>query len=266
MATKEEIIGLANSIIDATNALSVQPTSPAATLTWPTPTDCLAGTPPAAPWPYDLASDPDAHSVDLTYYDRMHAAARDGSVLFIGHSQIQQMDTASASPFGVAMGYGGETFRRLMVKRLNRLGSGNLIHRAGAVVLLSGVCDIGSTTYYGAPSTHQAADTVANLMYRQLAGWATGKWVIVKCLPIDEFSASAPGYNAEIDRMNAGIVAAMAATTANVRFVDIKSQVIDSDGNLRDDCHIGDGVHLSKLSQAILTAGISAALQSLGVQ
>lgn len=231
-------------------------------LVWPTATDCLGGTVPSMP--SLVAGDVDSGAVNLTYYDRMLDAMPDGAVPFFGHSLVQGMAVCEASPFGVNLGYGGESMRRLLY-RLNRTSSKNALHRSGAAVLHTGVVDFGNTGYYGSMTNLQAAATVLGMYGGQYKNWITGKWVVVGPVRGDQRVSGFPaGYNTSCDHVNASL-AGLFSATPNIKVIDPTTAMTDGTGNLTAAFHIGDGQHLSKAGNSILAGLIKAQLVSLGV-
>jgi hypothetical protein len=229
--------------------------------------DCLGGTwPSAVPFPFGLASnDTLPTAVDLSYYDRLMAHCPDGTIFITGDSIVQDSIAGKISQFAQTFGVGGESLRRC----INRIARGGLIHRSGAVVFASGINELANFTYYSPYTTAQITDNIA-YMHSGLAAQATGKWVICDILPVDEpllcanVSANYSGMNAKIDMANTKVRNAWASSPAQVQFVGLKPQLVDSSGNLADANHI-DGMHLSMAGDDIKCAGIKAALQALGV-
>jgi lysophospholipase L1-like esterase len=187
----------------------------------------------------------------------------DGTIMALGDSIVQDMVTWKIGPFVEGFGVGGESLRRC----LNRLQRGGLIHRAGAVILATGINELANFAYYGPYNADQITNNLA-FMHSGLAAQATGKWVVRDILPVDEpvlvanLSSNYSGMNAKIDLANQRIRAAWANSSAQVQFVELKAQLVDSSGNLADSYHI-DGMHLSRAGDDIQCASIKAALQRL---
>ncbi|MBB3411192.1 hypothetical protein FHT87_005145 [Rhizobium sp. BK316] len=254
-------------IADAVDAIPVGvPTDP----TIPTGIDCLAGTWPTGAnypaFPLSLYSnDTQPTSVELGYYDRLMAHCPDGTIGIWGDSTVQDMVDGKISQFVQTFGVGGESLRRC----INRMARGGLVHRAGTVVFASGINELSNFTGYAPYSASVITDNVAYL-HSGLAAQATGKWVIRDILPVDEpllcanVSANYSGMNAKIDMANQKVRNVWTTSPAQVQFVGLKEQLVDSTGNLAAANHI-DGMHLSRAGDDIQCAGIKAALQALGV-
>jgi hypothetical protein len=235
--------------------------------TIPAGTECLGGVwPSSVLFPINLfPNDLTPTAVDLSYYDRKMWHCPDGTIIVLGDSIVQDMIGSKISRFVETFGVGGETLRRCF----NRIARGGLIHRAGAVVLATGINDLANFTYNGQYTPQQLANGNAYL-HAALAAQATGKWVIRDILPVDEpvlcatVNAGYAGMNVKIDLTNQAIRAAWANSAAQVAFVGLREQLVDSSGNLADANHI-DGMHLSRAGDDIQCASIKAALQALGV-
>lgn len=236
-------------------------TGEATSATWPTATNPIAGTEPVAP--SFVPGDVDSGAVNLTYYDRLCGGMPDGSVMFFGDSIVQAMPVCLASPFGINLGYGGASTRRLL-HHMTRPAYKSALQRAGAGVILTGPNDVGNLGYYG--TWEAASDTVLIMFANHIKNWITGPWVIVKPLPGDERVSGVPAhYNDAMARIGDGISTAYSGVSS-VQVVDAWAALTDSTGNLAAANHIGDGQHLSKAGYAALCPLISGALASLGVQ
>lgn len=220
---------------------------PAGSPPWPTPVDCLGGTPflPAV-----VPPEPTIHwSQRNTYLTPPRSAPRPGSVLFFGDSITEAMCVNEIHPAALNLAIGGESMRSLM----NRLADTQAAREAGACVLLSGICDLGNTTYYA--NGAEAAETV-KIMYSQFANWATGKWVIVKLLPV---FPPCPISNADIATVNAHVQTLFAGRSGFA--------VVDATGALSDPNYFdpNDGQHPVGTGYAVLNPLIDAALVSCGL-
>jgi lysophospholipase L1-like esterase len=185
--------------------------------------------------------------------------AASGSIVCIGDSMIERMNVSQISRKCVNLGISGESIRQLMY-RINELdinNQPNLIRRAGAVVILTGVNDL-SDPRNGSPTN--AALTVEGV-YNRLKGWLTGNVVICKLVPVDSNVFSIP-TNASIAHVNAWIDANF-SNMPNVRIVDVNSTLAPN-GSLLPQYHV-DGQHLSIAGYSILNSAISAKLTELNV-
>lgn len=228
--------------------------------------DCLAGTVPS--W-----NSSNLISGELTEVDFVNrrpvikaamAAAPDGSICLLGDSIIYSLDASAIAPNAVNMGIGGESTRQLLY-RLNDTDSNNnpnLIHRAGAGVLLSGIND-GRDSYYS--SQANARDTVGPYMMDKIQQWLTGKWVIVKLIKVNPSGSNASGVSNTIyvDGINA-YIDTYYGNRPGFKVIDINPIVAPS-GSLSSTYDSGDGLHLNAAGKVVLQDAIRTALQNLNV-
>lgn len=222
-------------------------------------TDCLGGTLGFIPGMIATEQDFTYFNSRCSYFDRQDINMADGTVHFIGDSNIDGMDLSPAWPAALNRGIGGDTFRGVL-NRINRGGSANSIHRAGAVVIMIG----GNDAFY------ESDGGVLNLpfMWDQIAPAMTGKWVVCHMLPVGLGNLFAhngkdgAALNTCIDTTNAYIDAKFAGNP-NVAIVNVKAALAPN-GYL-DPANTIDGVHLNKAGCDIWRPAVKTALTSLGV-
>lgn len=222
---------------------------------WPTAANLIGGVQPTAPTL--VPGDVDGGAVNLVHYDRLVSAMPAGAVMFFGDSIVQAMPVCLASPFGINLGYGGSSTRRLLHHML-RPAYRAALERASAGVILTGPNDVGNIGYYG--SWENAADTVVIMFANHIRNWITGRWVLVCPMPGDQRVPGMPQYyNAAMQRIGAGLISAF-AQRQHVSVLSLWSDMVDETGNLKASFHIGDGQHLSSDGYAVLCQGIRSAL------
>lgn len=256
----QNIRALVAQILVECDAIDAIPPAPPPPTTIPPALDCLAGTVPPATNQY---SDEMAETAWLnlrnTYRTTMKNAPS-GSIVLIGDSMIERMTAASISPYAVNLGISGESIRQL-IYRINENdinNQPNLIHRAGAVVILTGVNDLSDPRN----GTQANAAATVNFVYDRLAKWLTGKVIICKLIPVDSNVFSTPSNSAGIAPVNAWMDANF-SNKPNVRIVDVNATLAPQ-GSLLPQYHV-DGQHLSAAGYDVLYAGINAAKTSLGL-
>lgn len=255
----DDIRSKAQEIIQLSDSMSAP--TPSGCLPPASPQDGLSGTVPIATGLNPGESAETQWVQQRAVYQRKMKNTPEGSVLFFGDSHIEAM---SLSGFCNAEGFGisGESFRQLLY-RLNEGGSANIIHRAGAVVILTGVNDL-ADPYNGGHANRAAT---VNIMIDRLAQWVTGKIIIIKIPPVDsavlpETVATNPASSA-VASVNAYYVTKF-GSNPNARIVDA-NPVLAPNGSLLPQYHIGDGQHLSAAGYAVLKPLIRQALTSLGM-
>jgi lysophospholipase L1-like esterase len=245
------------------NATPTPAPAPAPTL--PPALDCLAGVIPPATNQYADEMVETAWINLRNIYRTTMKNAPSGSIVLIGDSMVERMTASQISPYAVNLGISGESIRQF-IYRLNENdinNQSNLIHRAGAVVILTGVNDLSDPRN----GTQANASATVNFVYNRIKTWLTGKVVICKLIPVDANVFSTPSNPLGIAPVNAWIDANF-SNNPNVRIVDV-NHILAPNGSLLPEHHNGDGQHLvtntPNKGYAVLNDGIKAALTSLGI-
>lgn len=223
--------------------------------------DNLAGTPSSAALvsaEQDLAY---LHSRTITF-DRLQTQLRPTSVPFYGDSITEAMDGSQIGPNVVLMGINGSTMRDFL-GRVNRslINGTSIVHNSPAAGFAMGVND---TQYEYATGNPQDLPFLID----EIAAWMTGKWVIIKILPINESmywtngGQTAALTNARIDAVNAHTQAVFGNRPGFV-IVDAKAALAPN-GQLLPAYTI-DGLHPSAAGYAVLYPMIQAAFAQLAV-
>lgn len=251
----QNIRSLVSQILIECDAIDAGATTPQL----PTALDCLAGTvPPATNMYPDELAETDWLNKRATYRTTMRNAPS-GSIVFIGDSMIERNTVANVSEYAVNLGISGESIRQF-IYRLDELdvdNQPNLIHRAGAVVILTGVNDL-SDPRNGSPTN--AAETV-EFVYVRVKNWVSDKVIICKLIPVDSNVFSVP-TNASIAHVNAWIDTNF-GNLPNVRIVDVNATLAPN-GSLLPQYHV-DGQHLSVAGYEILNNKIKEKLIEIEV-
>lgn len=216
--------------------------------------DNLAGTPASA---VTIAAEQDLgylNSRSVTF-DRLQPQLRGTSIPMYGDSITEAMDVSHIGPNVVAMGINGSTIRDFLGRVNRSLVSGpSIIHNCQAGILALGINDTQYEYQHGAPQNPPYLIDLA-------AGWMTGKWVIIKILPVNE--AMYTGVtNAQIDAVNAEFDFDFGGRSGFV-IVDAKS-VLAPSGQLLPAYTI-DGLHLSAAGYAQLYPLIQSAILGLAL-
>ena len=197
-------------------------------------------------------------------FDRLQPQLSSMAIPMYGDSITEAMDGSQIGPHVVLMGINGSTMRDWFGRVNRSLVAGPAISRnSQADVWAMGVNDTEYEYYTGSPQNPPYLIDLA-------AAWMTGKWVIVKILPINETMFWAQSgcpmctalTNARIDAVNTHTQTVFAGRSG-FAIVDAKS-VLAPSGQLLPAYTI-DGLHLSAAGYAQLYPLIQAALVSLGV-
>lgn len=217
-------------------------------------TDCLAGTSATASV---IAAEQDLNYLNSrsVTFDRLQSQLRNTSVPMYGDSITEAMDVSQLSANVVNMGINGSTMRDFLgrVNRTPTSGTPIVHHCAGAIFALG----INDTQYEYQHSAPQNPPYLIDL----ISGWMTGKWVIVKILPINSTMYSSV-TNASIDAVNAHTQTVFAGRSG-FALVDAKSTLAPS-GDLLP-AYTLDGLHLSAAGYAQLYPLIQTAMTTLGI-
>jgi hypothetical protein len=222
--------------------------------------DCLAGTVPPATGL--TANPPNWASLRNTFRTTMKNAPS-GSILFIGDSQIANWDISLVTNNGVNLGIAGESSRHLLA-RINELdidGNPNLIHRADAVVIETFVNDLGDQATYA--SSAIANDTIIPYMLARLAGWLTGKVVIICPTKVGQKTPAFWTSNTAIETLNTAIKNKF-ANRPDVVVIDINPTLAPNGWLLPE--YSNDYHHLNTSAQVIKANATKSALTALNVQ
>jgi hypothetical protein len=226
--------------------------------------DCLNGTNPnwTTAGMYSDELNETAWLNARTTFRTTMANSPDGTIMLLGDSMLANIREEEISPFAVNLGISGESIRQCLY-RINDPdinNNPNLIHRCGAVVILTAINDA-SDARNG--SQANAAATV-EIIYEKLSGWLTGKVVICKCVRLNSSVFSIPSNTGFVDVVNDWIDEEFGGREG-FAIVDVNPIVAPS-GSLQTQ-YTTDGQHLNTtLGQQVLEGEIRNALAQLGLE
>ena len=184
----------------------------------------------------------------LRYHARMDGNVPDGAVVFIGDSITQGLCVSAVAPSSVNYGIGSDT----TVGVLQRLPAYKSINRASAVVIAIGINDM---------RLRSNEDILRN--YSAMVEQIPKDMPVIfsAVLPLDqEIRDYWQGMNDRIKALNAELEG-LTEKSENLFFVDAGAILVDDQGNLADEYHDGDGVHLNPKGNAIWIQHLQKAIE-----
>lgn len=175
----------------------------------------------------------------LRYHSRMDDNVPDGAVVFIGDSITQGLCVSAVVPSSVNYGIGSDT----TIGVLQRLPKYKSIGRACAVVVAIGINDM---------KFRSNEEILRN--YSAIAGQMPENVPVIfsAVLPLDEKVRDEwQGRNQDRIRLLNSELENLTNEFEHLFFVDAGALLIDAQGNLADEFHDGDGVHLNSKGNAI---------------
>lgn len=192
---------------------------------------------------------PDHYGLMVSHHRMGDGHVPDGAVVFIGDSMVQGLCVAAVAPRAVNYGISNDTTRGV----LGRLPHYSSLDRAQAIVIAIGVNDL----RYRA--NEDIVDNCGKILDR-LPG--SVPVVMSAVLPVaHEGGDSCEDLNeARIRPLNERL-AELAGKREGVVFADAGGLLSGPRGNLRRDCHLGDGRHLNNEGYRIWIEVLKGALQ-----
>jgi len=157
-----------------------------------------------------------------------------GSVIFLGDSLTQGLNVAAVTDSAINYGIGMDTSRGL----LQRISQYRSLTRASTVIIAIGINDL--------IRVNRSPDDILE-NYQQILNTVStanpdASIVLQAIFPVDERNGLA-GTNKKIIRINSRLQSL--AKTNEYGFVNLSSQFVGNQGNLKQKLHVGDGLHLS---------------------
>ena len=186
-------------------------------------------------------------NIILSYHSRMDDNVPDGAVVFIGDSITQALCVSAIAPVSVNYGIGGDTTFGV----LQRLPTYRSIFRASAVVFAVGINEM---NYRSNDKILCNYSTIAESVPKNIPV------IFSAVLPTDESVCKKDISNDCIKALNADLEA-ITLELENLFFVNAGPLLIDSQGNLADEFHVGDGLHLNPKGNIILIRELQKAIE-----
>lgn len=170
----------------------------------------------------------------VTYHRYMNKSTPNGSVVLIGDSITQGLNTAAINLKAVNFGIGSDTTVGV-IERLPYYSES--IESAKYIILAVGVNDL---------KRRSNSEIVAN--YEKIINQLPNdkEIIISSILPvgIEKEKIHDLQWNNRITAVNSGLKL-LSQKHKNVRYLDVNSKLSDTNGLLPTNFHVGDGVHLS---------------------
>lgn len=184
----------------------------------------------------------------VRFHTRIDGNVPSASVIFIGDSMFQGLSVTAVANPSVNYGIGGDTTFGI----LQRLPNYHSVDNAKAVVLAVGHNDM---------RLRSNAEIFVNCKTISKKIHPDVPIFFCAVLPID-IMAQNNWSDVSQDRIQAlnAVLENWAKEKTNVTFVNISEELTDTQGNLADKYHIGDGVHLNTSGNEILIRRLRGAL------
>lgn len=154
-----------------------------------------------------------------------------GSIIFLGDSLTQGLNVAALTKPAINYGIGMDTSLGL----LQRIPQYKSLKTASTIVIAIGINDLLRVK-------RSPADILKNYQKILDSLPTEPELVMQPVFPVDE-RIGFSGLNEKIIQLNTMLQAL--AIDRNHDFIDLKTPLVDKDGNLKQKFHIGDGLHLS---------------------
>lgn len=173
----------------------------------------------------------------LAFHKRVDKNIPDKSIIFIGDSIVQGLAVTAVSPKSVNFGIGQDTTAGV----LKRIPFYHSILRSKMIIIGIGVNDLKRRDNDKIVSNYLR---IINLIPNNI------QILFSAVLPVDEVASNRIGINDRIRKLNDSLNN-ICGSSQRLHFLDISKHIIDANGNLSKDYHIGDGVHLNGLGNRI---------------
>jgi lysophospholipase L1-like esterase len=169
----------------------------------------------------------------IAYHGRMDNNIPENAIIFLGDSLIQSLSVSAIAPLTVNYGIGNDTSLGV----INRLKHYRSIGRAKIVIIAIGLNDLSRRKPVGIMNNYEI---IINSIPHNVH-------IIFNALhPVNEiFCKDKKRTNVIINQLNYDLKK-LCSKYENVHFISIADFLIDKTGNLSDEYHTGDGVHLNQ--------------------
>ncbi len=173
----------------------------------------------------------------LAYHKRVDKNILDKSIIFIGDSLTQGLAVSAISNKAVNFGIGQDT----TVGVLNRIPFYRSIIKSKLVVIAIGINDF---------SRRNNTEILKNYLKMIDLIPENIPILFVAVLPINEVASGIIGINNRIKQLNAKL-SNICKKSNRLHVLNMSKFILNNNGNLSPDYHIGDGLHLNSLGNKI---------------
>lgn len=201
------------------------------------------------------ASNSAANKNEISLLENRHRAidkslSQKRNTLFFGDSITVGLPVSEITEKPVNFGADYETTQTLA----NRIGIYDSISGEGEAVLLIGTNNIGKS---GTKNTNENYHTIISTITENRP------LLVYGIFPVDESaSKNLKGFNQKIDQANTDLKA-LTTQYKHAHYTSINPLLVDSTGNLKDEYHVGDGVHLTHHGYRLWISDLRAKLEEL---
>ena len=183
------------------------------------------------------------YKTTLAFQLRVDNNIEQNSIIFLGDSMIQGLCVTCVSKKAINFGIGGDTTDGLL-QRIKRYQS---VKHSDIVIIAIGVNDL---------ETKRDENILIN--YNKILNYISPNVQILasSILPIDPTYAPSPHSNNKRIRTLNNQISMTCKSMPNCTYIDTHHLLINSSGNLRENLHIGDGIHLNSFGYALWIANL----------
>jgi len=185
----------------------------------------------------------------LDFHRRVDKNIPDNSVIFLGDSLIQGLAVASIASPAINFGIGADTTAGL----IERIPYYSAISRSRTIVIAIGVNDL-----------NKRANKEILSNYKQIVSLIPSNIPILfsAIFPVDSAIINTRSFNERIRNLN-NKLEELCDNSQRLYFLNITNQLTNADGGLSGDFHIGDGLHLNAVGNAIWISGLKKELAKI---
>ena len=185
------------------------------------------------------------------YHRRQIPNTVEKTILFIGDSHIQGLNTSAITARALNFGIGGDTSKGLL-QRISTYGD---LNKFNCVVVEIGFNDI---------QVFSSSQTLANLRQIRLK-FPLSTQILLNSVIKPSFESKYHDRMESVDKLN-GLYREFADNHENTIFLDNRALFVNKELGLKQNFHIGDGLHLNSIGNGKWIAFLAEKLTALGCE